>query len=258
VAAPKMDPMHQFQIAPIGSDQLHASPFLFTNSSLWMLIVFAAIVLFMWGGMKRQLVPGRWQAAVEGLTGFVDNITRANIGPEGRTYLPWVFTAFVFILFSNWIGAMPFGIVPGAHPFTVTSQFSVTGVMSITSFAIVLGVGFWKHGIRFFTLFMPHGTPLPLLPILFVVELISFLVRPFSLGLRPFIAMFAGHILLEVFGNFIVQGLNAGGPMGYAISALCFVFVVGVNALELLVGAIQAFVFALLTALYIKDAVHLH
>jgi F-type H+-transporting ATPase subunit a len=258
VAAPKMDPMHQFQIAPIGSDQLHASPFLFTNSSLWKLIVFAAIVLFMWGGMKRQLVPGRWQAAVEGLTGFVDNITRANIGPEGRTYLPWVFTAFVFILFSNWIGAMPFGIVPGAHPFTVTSQFSVTGVMSITSFAIVLGVGFWKHGIRFFTLFMPHGTPLPLLPILFVVELISFLVRPFSLGLRPFIAMFAGHILLEVFGNFIVQGLNAGGPMGYAISALCFVFVVGVNALELLVGAIQAFVFALLTALYIKDAVHLH
>jgi F-type H+-transporting ATPase subunit a len=257
-AAAKIDPMHQFQIAPLGGGELEASPWMFTNSSLWMLIVFAAIVLFMWGGMKRQLVPGRWQAAVEGLTGFVDNITRANIGPEGRTYLPWVFTAFVFILFSNWIGAMPFGIVPGAHPFTVTSQFSITGTMSIISFAIVLGVGFWKHGLKFFTLFLPHGTPKPLLPVIFVVEMISFLVRPFSLGLRPFIAMFAGHILLEVFGNFIVQGLNAGGPMGYAISALCFVFVVGVNALELLVGAIQAFVFALLTALYIKDAVHLH
>jgi len=253
-----MDPMHQFQIAPVFGGELEPTPFLFTNSALWMLIVFGAIVLFMWGGTKRQLVPGRWQAAVEGLTGFVDNITRANIGPEGRAYLPWVFTAFVFILFSNWIGAMPLAIIPGAHPFTVTSQFTVTGVMSITSFAIVLGVGFWKHGIKFFTLFMPHGTPKVLLPILFVVELISFMVRPFSLGLRPFIAMFAGHILLEVFGNFIVQGLNAGGPMGYMISLLCFTFVVGVNALELLVGGIQAFVFALLTALYIKDAVHLH
>jgi F-type H+-transporting ATPase subunit a len=153
---------------------------------------------------------------------------------------------------------MPFAIVPGAHPFTVTSQFTVTGVMSIASFAIVLGVGFWKHGLHFFSLFIPSGAPLALKLFIFPVELISFLVRPFSLGLRPFIAMFAGHILLDVFGNFVVQGLNAGGIAGYAITALCFVFIVGVNALELLIGGIQAFVFALLTALYIKDAVHLH
>lgn len=258
MAAPKIDPMHQFQIAPVGGGTLDATPFMFTNSSLWMLIVLFAIVLFMWGGMKRQLVPGRWQAAVEGITGFVDNITRANIGPEGRKYLPWVFTAFVFILFSNWIGAMPFAIVPGAHPFTVTSQFTITGVMSIISFAIVLGVGFWKHGLHFFSLFVPHGTPLALKFVVAPIEFVSFLVRPFSLGLRPFIAMFAGHILLEVFGNFVVQGLNAGGPMGYGVSLLAFVFVVFVAALELLVGAIQAFVFALLTSLYIKDAVHLH
>jgi F-type H+-transporting ATPase subunit a len=258
VAAPKIDPMHQFQIAPIGSDTLDPTPFMFTNSALWMLIVLFAILLFMAGGLKRELVPGRWQAAVEGLTGFIDNITRANIGPEGRAYLPWVFTAFVFILFSNWIGAMPFAIVPGAHPFTVTSQFTVTGFMSVTSFLIVLAVGFRKHGLHFFSLFVPSGTPLAIKFFIAPIEFISFLVRPFSLGLRPFVAMFAGHILLEVFGNFVVQGLNAGGPMGYAISALCFVFVVGVNALELLIGGIQAFVFALLTALYIKDAVHLH
>ena len=257
MAAPAIDPMHQFQIAPLGGGELEATPFLFTNSALWMLIVLFAIVLFMWGGTKRQLVPGRWQAAVEGMTGFVDNITRANIGPEGRRYLPWVFTAFIFILFANWLSALPIAVF-GPHPFAVTGQFTVTGVMSIISFAIVLGVGFWKHGLKFFTLFMPHGTPALLLPILFVVELISFLVRPFSLGLRPFIAMFAGHILLEVFGNFVVQGLNAGGPMGYLVTALSFVFLIGVNALELLVGAIQAFVFALLTSLYIKDAVHLH
>ena len=256
-AAAKIDPMHQFMIAPIGSDQLVASPFQFTNSSLWMMIVLAAIIAFMWGGMKRQLVPGRWQAAVELLTGFVDNISRQNIGKEGRTYLPWIFTAFVFILFANWIGAMPFGIVPGAHPFTVTSQFSVTGVMSVISFLIVLAVGFWKHGLHFFSLFVPKDTPFVLKLLIAPIEFISFMVRPFSLGLRPFVAMFAGHILLDVFGNFVVQGLNAGG-MGYAISALCFVFVIFVNALELLVGGIQAYVFALLTALYINDAVNLH
>ena len=259
-AAGKIDPMHQFMIAPIGSDQLTASPFQFTNSALWMLIVLAAIVLFMWGGTRRQLVPGRWQAAVEVVTGFVGGITRQNIGPEGRAYLPWIFTAFMFILFSNWIGAMPLAIV-GPHPFTVTSQFTVTGVLSITSFAIVLAVGFWKHGLHFFSLFVPHGTPFILKILIAPIEFVSFLVRPFSLGLRPFVAMFAGHILLEVFGNFVVQGLNAGidgSPMGWAIAVLCFVFVIGVNALELLVGAIQAFVFALLTALYIKDAVHLH
>jgi F-type H+-transporting ATPase subunit a len=257
-AAGKIDPMHQFMIAPLGSDQLAASPFQFTNSALWMLIVLGVIVAFMWGGMRRQMVASRWQAAVELLTGFVDNITRQSIGPQGRKFLPWVFTAFVFILAANWIGAMPFGIVPAAHPFTVTSQFTVTGTMSIISFVIVLGVGFWKHGLKFFTLFLPHGTPKPLLPIIFVVELISFLVRPFSLGLRPFIAMFAGHILLDVFGNFVVQGITAGGPVGYGVSLLAFAFVVFVGALELLVGAIQAFVFALLTALYINDAVNLH
>jgi len=249
--------MHQFQIAPIGSESLVATPFQFTNSALWMLIILTVTVALMWGGTRRQLVPGRWQAAVEMLTGFVDNITRASIGKEGRKYLPWVFTAFIFILVANWLGAMPLAIV-GPRPFTVTSHFSITGMMSIISFAIVLGVGFWTHGLKFFSLFVPHGTPAVMKVLIAPVEFISFLVRPFSLGLRPFIAMFAGHVLLEVFGNFVVQGLNAGGATGYGISLLAFVFVIFVNALELLVGAIQAFVFALLTALYINDAVNLH
>ena len=257
-AGAKIDPMHQFMIAPMGGDQLAATPFQFTNSALWMLVVFAVIVLFMWGGLKRQLIPGRWQAAVELLTGFLDNVTTQSIGAEGRKYLPWIFTAFTFILAANWVGALPFGIVPAAHPFTVTSQFTVTGTMSIISFAIVLGVGFWKHGLKFFTLFVPKDTPLVLKFFIAPVEVISFLVRPFSLGLRPFIAMFAGHILLDVFGSFVVQGRNSGSIVGYGVTVLAFAFVVFVNALELLVGAIQAFVFALLTALYIHDAVHLH
>ena len=257
-AETKIDPMHQFQIDPIFGSLADGSPFVFTNSALWMLIVLGSIWAFMLGGMKRELVPGRWQAAVEGVTGFITSMLDTNVGPEGRKYVPWVFTVFIFILFANLMGMMPFGIIPGVHPFTVTSQFTVTGVMAIISFSIVLIVGFWKHGFHFFSLFVPHGTPFILKLLIAPIEFVSFLVRPFSLGLRPFVAMFAGHILLEVFGNFVVQGLNAGGPMGYFISALCFVFVVGVSALELLVGAIQAFVFALLTSLYIKDAVHLH
>ncbi len=261
-AAAKMDPMHQFQIAPLGGGELAASPFQFTNSALWMLIVLVAIVLFMWGGTRRQLVPGRWQAMVELVAGFVGNITRQNIGPEGRAYLPWIFTAFMFILFSNWIGALPLAIA-GAHPFTVTSQFTVTGVLSIASFAIVLAVGFWKHGLHFFALFVPHGTPLAAQDVL---------IAPIELDLvpcapvQPRAAAVRGDVRRPHPARGVRQLRRAGpqrrdadgSPMGWIIAVLCFVFVIGVNALELLVGAIQAFVFALLTTLYIKDAVHLH
>lgn len=256
-AETRIDPMHQFQIQPVAGN-LDGSPFVFTNSALWMFIVLALIWLFMLGGMRRQLVPTRWQVMVEGVTGFVNSMLATSVGPEGKKYVPWVFTIFMFILFSNLLGMMPLAIVPGLHPFTVTSQFTVTGVMAIISFSIVLVVGFWRHGFHFFSLFIPHGTPKGLLPLIFLIELISFMVRPFSLALRLFVAMIAGHILVEVFGNFIVQGLNAGGAVGPAISAISFLFVVGVMALELLVAAIQAYVFALLTSLYINDAVNLH
>jgi F-type H+-transporting ATPase subunit a len=254
-AESKIDPMHQFQIAPLAGEM--GSPFAFTNSALWMLIVLALVWLFMVGGMKRQLIPTRWQVAVEGVTGFITSMLETNVGPEGRKYVPWVFTVFMFILFANLLGMMPLALF-GAHPFTVTSQFTVTGVMAIISFGIVLVVGFWKHGFHFFSLFIPHGTPKVLLPLIFLIELLSFMVRPFSLALRLFVAMIAGHILVEVFGSFVVSGINAGGVMGPAISLLCFVFIIGVMALELLVCAIQAYVFALLTSLYINDAVNLH
>jgi F-type H+-transporting ATPase subunit a len=254
----KIDPMHQFQIDALGGAHLDGTPFVFTNSALWMLIILGSILLFMWGGMKRELVPGRWQAAVESVTEFISGMATTNIGQEGRKYTPWIFTVFIFILFANLMGMMPFGLVDAAHPFTVTSQFTITGVLAVISFGTVLIVGFWKHGLHFFSLFVPHGTPAPLLPLIVPIELISFLVRPFSLALRLFVAMIAGHILVKVFGYFIVDGINSGTAMGYAISAISFVFIAGVNALELLVCAIQAYVFALLTSLYINDAEHLH
>lgn len=251
-----IDPMHQFQISGL-TGALDGTPFVFTNSALWMLIVLGAITLFMWGGMKRELVPGRWQAAVEGFVEFVSGMALSSIGKEGRAYIPWIFTIFTFIIFANYLGMFPLAVF-GPHPFTVTSQFTVTGLMAVMSFSIVLIVGFWKHGLHFFSLFVPHGTPKVMLPLIVPIEFVSFMVRPFSLALRLFVAMIAGHILLDVFGNFIVNGINSGSVMGYAISAVSFLFIMGVNALELLVCAIQAYVFALLASLYINDAVHLH
>ena len=248
--------MHQFQIAPVAGN-LDGSPFVFTNSAMWMLIVLALIWLFMLGGMRRQLVPGRWQAMVEGVTGFVESMLSTSVGPQGKKFVPWVFTIFMFILFANMIGLMPFALA-GVHPFTVTSQFTITGILALMSFSIVLITGFWRHKLHFFSLFVPSGTPFLLKLLIVPIEFISFMVRPFSLAIRLFVAMIAGHILVEVFANFVVQGLNAGGAAGPAISVVSFAFIMGVMALELLVCAIQAYVFALLTALYINDAVNLH
>jgi F-type H+-transporting ATPase subunit a len=248
--------MHQFQIHPLAGN-LDGSPFVFTNSALWMLVVLGLIWLFMLGGMKRELVPGRWQVAVEGVTGFVESMLSMSVGPEGKRFVPWVFTIFMFILTANLLGLMPFALV-GVHPFTVTSQFTITGLMAIMSFSIVLITGFWRHKLHFFSLFVPHGTPFILKLLIVPIEFVSFMVRPFSLATRLFVAMIAGHILVEVFANFVVQGINAGGAAGPAISLISFIFIIGVMALEILVCAIQAYVFALLTSLYINDAVNLH
>ena len=253
----KIDPMHQFTVEPLIPLNVGGVDLSFTNSSAWMLVTLAIIFGFMALGMRRELVPGRWQMAVEGLTGFIDDMVRVNIGPEGRKFTPYIFSLFMFILVANLLGLMPLAIIPGMHAFTTTSHFSITGVLAVMSFGIVLLIGFWRHGLHFFSLFVPHGTPKIMVPLIAAIEFISFMVRPFSLGLRLFVAMIAGHILMEVFGSFIVNGLN-GGPIGWGVGALSFVFIIGVAALELLVCAIQAYVFALLTSLYLNDAINLH
>ena len=259
-AESKIDPMHQFLVEPLFGQHLVVAGYdiSFTNSALWMLITLAVLYVFMLGGMKRELVPGRWQAAVEGVTGFITGMMNTNIGPEGRKFVPFVFSLFMFILVANLLGLMPIGIVPGVHAFTVTSHFSITGVLAILSFSIVLIVGFWRHGLHFFSLFIPHGTPKVMIPLIAPIEFISFMVRPFSLGLRLFVAMIAGHILMKVFGSFIITGLNGGVGMGLLVSLPSFLLIVGISALELLVAAIQAYVFALLTSLYLNDAINLH
>jgi F-type H+-transporting ATPase subunit a len=255
--AAKIDPMHQFTVEPLIPLHIGKYDVSFTTSSLWLLVALGVIFGFMALGMRRELVPGRWQVAVEGITGFVDDMVRVNIGPEGKKYVPYIFSLFMFILVSNLLGLLPLAVIPGLHSFTTTSHFSITGVLAILSFSIVLIVGFWRHKLHFFSLFVPHGTPAIMVPLIAAIEFISFMVRPFSLGLRLFVAMIAGHILMEVFGSFIVSGLN-GGPVGIGVGVLSFLFIVGVAALELLVCAIQAYVFALLTTLYLNDAINLH
>lgn len=260
-AAPaKVDPMYQFTIAPIGGTdgwEIAGYNIAFTNSALWMAVTTILLTIFVAGGMRRQLVPGRWQMAVETFTGFIDDMLEANIGKEGRRYVPYVFSLFMFILFANLLGLLPLGVV-GIHPFTFTSHFTVTGVLAVMSFSIVLIVGFWKHGLKFFSLFVPHGTPLPMIPIIFPIELISFAVRPFSLALRLFVAMMAGHVLLKVLSSFVIDGTNAGAGFAALVGLPSFALMIGISALEILVAGIQAYVFALLTSLYINDAEHLH
>ena len=255
----KIDPMHQFTVERIGPKlDIGGFDISFTNSALWMVLTLLLIGLFMYGGMKRQLVPGRWQVAAEGFSGFIHSMVDVNIGPEGRKFVPYIFSLFMFILVSNFLGLLPIAIIPGFHAFTTTSHFSITGVLAIVSFSIVLIVGFWRHGLHFFSLFVPHGTPFVMALLIAPIEFISFMVRPFSLGLRLFVAMFAGHILVDVFGNFIVNGLGSGSPVGVGVGLISFLFIIGVAALELLVCAIQAYVFALLTTLYLNDAINLH
>ena len=258
--AGKVDPMHQFTIEPMfGTDHwaIAGHNIAFTNSALWMLITTVVLWVFVAGGMKRQLVPGRWQMAVESMTGFIDNLLAANVGPAGKKHVPYIFSLFMFILFANLLGLLPLGLV-GIHPFTATSHFTVTGVLAIMSFAIVLIVGFAKHKLHFFSLFVPHGTPVWLLWLIPVVELISFLVRPFSLALRLFVAMMAGHLLLEVLSSFVITAANSGPLWGTIVGIPSFVLMIAICALEILVAGIQAYVFALLTSLYLNDAENLH
>ncbi len=256
----KIDPMHQFLIEPVFGEHWIVGGYdlSFTNSSLWMVITLVVLWGFMFLGMKGDLVPGRWQAAVESFTGFVKNMLLSNIGSEGTKFLPYVFSLFMFILVANILGLAPIGLVPGWHPFTITSHLTVTGVLAIISFALVLIVGFGRHGFHFFSLFVPHGTPVVMIPLIFVVELMSFLVRPFSLGLRLFVAMTAGHILLKVLASFVITGVNSGAGYAAIVSLPSFALMIGITLLELLVAAIQAYVFALLTSVYLNDAVNLH
>jgi F-type H+-transporting ATPase subunit a len=236
-------PIEQFEIKPI-------IPVLnFTNSSLFMVGTVAVIV----GGLmlatrRRAVVPGRAQSVAEALHDFVAGTLRDATGPEGMRFFPLVFSLFMFVLTANLLG-----MIPGF--FTVTSHIIVTFALAILVIGTVVIYGFIKHGTHFFGLFVPSGVPIWLLPFIVVIEVISFLSRPISLSLRLFANMLAGHIALKVFGGFVVS-LGAAG-VGYAILApLPLLMAVALTALEFLVAGLQAYVFTVLTCIYLNDALH--
>jgi len=245
------NPLEQFEIVRMVPLEIAGIDASITNAAIWMMIVITAVTVFLMGGMRRgALVPGRWQSMAELSYEFVASMVRDNVGSEGRAYFPFVFALFMFIL-----GANVTGLIPGA--FTVTSHLAVTFAFAAAIFLGVIVIGFARHGLRFFTLFVAPGTPLAFLPLIVILEVISFCTRPITHSVRLFANMTAGHILLKVFGGFVV-GLGAAGGIFTVMGVLPLAFNVALTALELLVAVIQAYVFAILTCVYLNDAVNLN
>jgi F-type H+-transporting ATPase subunit a len=247
-----VDPLHQFQIQrylPINIGGLDAS---FSNSALYMVITVALITgLIVYGMRGRALVPTRMQSLAELFYEFVANLVRDNAGPDARKYFPFVFSLFMFIMIGNLLG-----LVPGT--FTFTSHIIVTFGLALTVFVFVTLLGLIKHGFHFFTLFMPSGVPMALAPILIPIEILSYLSRPVSLSIRLFANMMAGHTMLKVFGGFSVLLGGALGGLGYTVGILPLVINIALVGFEILVAMLQAYVFTILTCLYIRDALELH
>ncbi len=237
-------PLEQFEIHTYAPLKLGGIDVSFTNASLFMLIAVAGVAVFVLGGTRRHaLVPGRWQSMVELSYDFIAGIIRETIGTEGRRYFPLVFTLFMFILFTNMLGMIPYS-------FTVTSQIIVTFALASLVFIGVTILGFAKHKMHFFSFFVPPGAPIAMWPLLIPIEIISYLSRPISLSVRLFANMLAGHTLLKVIAGFIYS-LSFFGILPLAL-------VVALTGLEILIAFLQAYVFAILTCLYINDALHMH
>jgi F-type H+-transporting ATPase subunit a len=245
-----VDPIHQFQIkALIPMVKMGAHDINFTNSALVMFVIVGAVSTLLIGATRpRAVVPGRFQSIAEISYEFVANTVRSTSGTEGMKFFPFVFTLFMFVLFANLIGLIPYS-------FTVTSQLVVTATLALLVFFIVLVYGFWKNGLRFFNLFVPKGVPKAILPAIVIIEVLSFISRPVSHSVRLFANMLAGHITLQVFAGFIIM-LASAGILGWFGAALPFIMVVMLTALELLVAFLQAYVFAILTCIYLNDAIH--
>ncbi|WP_262695904.1 F0F1 ATP synthase subunit A [Kordiimonas aquimaris] len=242
-------PIDQFKVKPIAEFQLAGIDVSFTNSSLWMVIVLGLVSVFLIGGMRRSsVVPGRWQSMVELAYEFVAGMVRDNVGKEGKSYFPFIFTLFMFVLGSNLAG-----MIPGS--FTVTSHIAVNFAMALFVFLAVTVIGFVKNGAGYLRLFVPSGVPGWLLPLIVLIEIISYCTRPISLAVRLFANMLAGHIMMKVFAGFIIS-LSALGAFGVLGAVAPFAVTVLLTGLEILVACLQAFVFTILTCIYLNDAMH--
>jgi F-type H+-transporting ATPase subunit a len=244
----KIDPIHQFNIEPlITLGHIGKHTIAITNSTVYMFVAVGIIGLLMLA-TGRQLVPGRMQSVAEISYEFVATMIRSTAGTEGLKFFPLVFTLFTFILFANMIGIIP-------YMFTVTSHIIITAMMALLVFFTVIIYGFYKNGLGFFRLFVPHGIPVYILPLIVFIEVLSFLSRPISHSVRLFANMLAGHITLKVLAGFITM-MGGFGIAGWLGAVLPLGLVVAITALEVLVAFLQAYVFAILTCIYLNDAIH--
>lgn len=238
-------PIEQFEIKRLIPMQVGGVDASFTNSSLFMVLTLIGVTVFMLVGMRRaELVPTRWQSVVEVSYEFIANMLRENVGSKGRPYFPFIFTLFMFVLFANMLGMLPYS-------FTVTSHIAITFALAMVVFIGVTIIGFAKHGMHFLSLFVPSGVPGWLMPLVVTIEVISYFIRPISLSVRLFANMMAGHTMLKVFAGFVVS-------LGVLLGWLPLAFVVALTGLELLVAFLQAYVFTILTCIYLNDALNLH
>jgi F-type H+-transporting ATPase subunit a len=242
--AAELNPLEQFEVKPLIPIHIGGVDLSYTNSALFMTVAVVLVTaLIVLSTRRAQLVPGRWQSVAELSYEFIANMIEENVGTEGMRYFPFIFTLFMFVLAGNLLGMVP-------YTFTYTSHIIVTFAMAAVIFIGVTAIGLARHGFRFFKLFAPEGVPWPLLLLLVPIELISYFIRPFTLSIRLFANMLAGHAILAVFAGFVA----ALGIFGIAPLAMD----VGFILLELLVAGLQAYIFTILTCLYLNDAIHLH
>jgi len=246
-----MDPIHQFQIVKLFEiGKLGKAEIAFTNSAVFMLLAVFLLTAFLVGATAGgRAVPTRLQSAAELTYEFVADMLRSTAGHEGMRFFPYVFTIFMFVLCLNMFGLIPFG-------FTVTSHIIITAALALMVFFTVLGYGLIRHGFHFFNLFVPKGVPIYILPMIVAIEILSFISRPISHSVRLFANMLAGHIALKVFAGFIILLGGALGAVGWIGGILPFGMIVALTALEMLVAFLQAYVFAVLTCIYLNDAIH--
>lgn len=248
-----MDPLHQFHIQPLIKLMIGDLDLSFSTSALAMAVAAGLVVFIMlFGVRKRAMVPGRLQCFVEILYEFIVKTVRENAGDDAKPFVPFVFTIFTFILFGNLLG-----LVPGF--FTFTSHIIVTFALALMVFVTVTILGFVKHGLHFLGLFLPHGAPIWLSPLIVPIEVVSYFTRPISLSVRLFANMMAGHTMMKVFAGFSVMTVaGMGDVVGGAIGIGPMVINILLTGFEILVAFMQAYVFTILTCLYLRDALHLH
>ena len=241
-----LNPMHQFEVYRLGPEiNLGPANLSFTNASLFMAISAAIILFFLFFGTKKKsLIPSKIQLVTEMTYSFIAKMINDTAGSAAKPFFPFIFTLFMFVLFCNMVGMLPYS-------FTVTSHIIVTFALAAIVFIGVTIIGFIKHGIKYLELFVPKGVPFVLLPLIVIIEIISYLSRPVSLSVRLFANMMAGHTMLKVFGGVVISlGLLGGWlPLGFSVA---------LTGLEIIVAFLQAYVFAILTCIYLNDALNLH